>query len=93
MNVLFNGSVSAQASAGETVTITVTKPDSTTETVTALTLADKTYSVAKIYVVAGAYSAKAHGDADSQYVAWDSTDVPFNIALANRTGTLIVTVT
>lgn len=91
MNVIFSGNVSAQAQAGETVTITVTKPDSTTETLTALTLADRTYSVTKQYDVAGNYSAKAHGNEDAIYQAWDSAVVPFTITLTARTGTLVVT--
>lgn len=89
-NVSFSGAVSAQAAAGETVTITVTKPDTTTEAVTAVTLADKTYSVTNAYSVAGAYKAKAHGDADAIYTAWDSAEVPFTVALTARTGTLNV---
>lgn len=92
VQVTFSGSVSAQAQAGEVVTITVTKPDSTKETLTATTLADKTYSVTQVYSVAGNYSAKAHGDADAVYDAWDSAVVPFTIALTARTGTLVVTV-
>lgn len=91
VDVVFSGSVTAQVQTGETVTITVTKPDSTTETLTALTLADKTYSVTKQYAIAGSYSAKAHGDADVSYTEWNSGDVPFTIALQTRTGTLVVT--
>lgn len=91
MQVKFSGNVSAQAQAGETVTITVTKPDNTTETLTAQTLADKTYLVTKTYTIAGSYKAKAHGDEDSVYQAWDSTEVPFTISLTSRTGTLVVT--
>jgi hypothetical protein len=90
VNVTFSGSVSAQAVTGETVTITVTKPDASTETVTAVTLADRSYTVTKAYVIAGAYSAKAHGDADAIYASWDSNSVPFTIALTARTGTLNV---
>ena len=89
-NVTFSGVVSAQATAGETVTVTVTKPDATTETVTALTLADRTYTVTKAYSAAGSYSAKAHGNADAIYSSWDSTSVPFTITLTARTGTLNV---
>jgi len=89
--VTFSGTVSAQAQEGETVTITVTKPDNTEETLTATTLADKTYSTIKEYNIAGAYKAKSHGDADAIYTAWDSTEVPFTIALTVRTGTLNVT--
>lgn len=91
-NVTFSGAVSAQVSAGETVTITVTKPDNTTETLIAVTLADKTYSVTNQYVVAGTYKAKAHGDADAIYIACDSAEVSFTIALTARTVTLNVTI-
>jgi hypothetical protein len=89
--VTFSGTVSAQVTAGETVTITVTKPDSTTETLTTTTKADLTYTTSKIYIVAGAYSAKAHGDTDAAYTSWDTASVPFTIALSTRTGTLNVT--
>lgn len=92
-NVTFSGVVSAQTAAGETVIITVTKPDTTTETLTALTLADRTYTVTKAYTIAGNYSAKAHGNADATYSAWDSASIPFTIALTTRTGTLGVTLT
>ncbi len=91
MQVILHGNVSAQATAGETVTITVTKPDNTTETLTALTLADKTYSTTKEYS-AGTYKAKAHGDDDAKYTAWDSVEKTFIIALEARTGTLDVTI-
>lgn len=90
VQVKFSGLVSAQVATGETVTVTVTKPDLTTEVLTALTLADRTYSVTKTYTVAGSYSAKAHGNADAQYEAWDSSPVPFTVALEPRTGTLVV---
>lgn len=94
MQVVFHGGVSAQAQSGETVTITVTKPDNTTETLTALTLADKSYATSpKEYLIAGTYKAKAHGDADAIYLAWDSAEKTFVIALTARTGTLEVTLT
>lgn len=93
VQVIFSGSVSAQAQAGEPVTVTVTLPDTTTDVLTALTLADKTYSVQKEYDVAGNYSVKSHGDADAKYSAWDNEEgaVPFTVTLAKRTGTLVVT--
>lgn len=92
MNVVFSGNVSAQANEGETVTITVTKPDSTTEILATFTQADKSYSTTVQYDIAGNYTAKAHGDADAKYEPWDSAEVPFTIALLARTGTLNVTV-
>lgn len=91
MNANFNGNISAQAVVGETVTITVTHPDNTTETLTAQTLADKTFSTVKAYTVAGTYKAKAHVDADGVYTAWDSAVVSFDISLTTRTGTFNVT--
>lgn len=89
-NYIFAGTVSAQAHEGETVTITITKPDSTTEILTAVTLPDKTYSVQKEYLVAGNYTAQAHGDADEVYSAWDSDVVQFTVGLTPRTGNLTV---
>lgn len=95
VQVIFSGSVSAQAQAGEIVTITVTKPDMTTEILMAGTLADKSYSVMKQYDITGDFSAKAHGDrvvvGNTEYSAWDTDDVLFTIASVLRTGTLTVT--
>lgn len=90
--IKFSGTVSAQVAAGETVTLTVTKPDATKDTLTATTLVDKTYSVIKEYIVAGAYSVTAHGNADAQYGAWDAGPTAFTVSLETRTGTLTVTV-
>jgi hypothetical protein len=97
-NVTFNGKVSAQPQAGETVTITVTKPDGTKETLTTQTIADLTYSVTKTYMDAGNYSAKAHGDktenATTEYSTWDTAEVQFLVkTLVERTGTLIINLT
>lgn len=86
----FSGSVSAQASTGETVTLTVTLPDSTTETFTTTTNADGTYSIGRNYTDAGAYSVTAHVDADGKYKACDSPVVPFIIELSDRTITVTV---
>jgi TusA-related sulfurtransferase len=90
-NVTFAGSQTAQVAAGETVTVTVTKPDATKDTLTATTDGSGNYSVTKTYTVAGSYSAIAAGAADAQYTAWTSNPFPFTISLTNRTGTLIVT--
>jgi hypothetical protein len=86
----FRGVVSAQIQAGETVTISVTKPDSTIDTLTATTLADRTYSVVKEYLVAGNYSVKAAVAADAAYQGATSNSVPFTVSLATRTITLTV---
>lgn len=89
--VKFDGAIQFQAVTGETVTVTVTRPDNTTETVTTQTLADKTWAVTKDYIVAGNYKAKAHINADGTYDAWDSVEKTFTIALTTRTGTFNVT--
>lgn len=94
MNVTFNGEVSAQAQAGEPVTITVTKPNNTTEDILTQTLADKTYTTSKEYSEAGNYKATAHGgkvvSGNTEYSAWATPEVQFS--LVARTGTLVVVV-
>jgi len=89
VDVVFNGSVSAQAVSGETIVLTVTKPDGTIDTWTTLTLPDKTYTLTKTYV-AGSYSVVAHVDADAEYGSADSASVPFTVALTSRTITVEV---
>lgn len=91
VNVTFNGSVSAQATAGETVTLKVTKPDTTVDTLTTTTLADRTYTLSKIYTVAGNYSVIASVPADATYKAATSASVAFTINLLDRTITVTVT--
>ena len=90
--VKFSGTVSAQAQEGEEVTITVTKPDSTQEMLTANTLADKSFTTTKQYAVAGAYSATFSINADSEYKAATFGPVNFNVELADRTITANITV-
>ena len=87
--VTFKGSVDAQAEAGELVTITVTRPDTTTEEVLAVTNEDLTFSV-EYTNVAGDYSAKARIEADALYQAAESPEVPFSIGKEPRTITLTV---
>jgi len=91
--IIFKGSVSAQVQAGETVTITVTKPDGTTDIFTATTMADKSWSVSKEYTVAGSYSAVAHVGEDAQYFAADTSSIPFEVPKLARTITMTVEVT
>ena len=91
VNATFSGTVSAQAVAGETVTIIVTKPDKTTDTWTATTLADWSYSVTKPYIVAGNYSYTTSISADAGYTAASITGT-FVVPLAARTITTTVTV-
>ena len=88
-SVTFSGSVSVQTGPGEIVTITVTKPDNTTESVTAPTQADGSYSF--VYTnVGGSYSVQAHIDEDADNEAADSPVVLFNILKNPRTITLNV---
>lgn len=90
VDVVFSGSVSAQAATGETVTLKVTKPDLTVDTWTALTLADKTFTLTKPYAIGGQFSVIVHVDADSQYKAADSASFPFRVLLDR---TILVNVT
>jgi len=91
VTVNFTGSVSAQTAEGETVTITVTLPDASTETLTATTLADKTFATSKDYPP-GEYSAVASIEEDAEYKAAASSSVSFTIEKADRTLTLTVNV-
>ena len=91
MTVNFTGSVSAQTAEGETVTVTVTLPDASTETLTATTLADKTFATSKEYLP-GDYSATATIEEDAEYKAAASSPVSFTIAKMDRTLTLTVNV-
>ena len=88
--VTFSGAVSAQAESGETVTITVTKPDSTTEVITTQTFEDLTYSI-EYTNTPGDYSAKASIEEDEEYEAAESPEVAFTIEKTPRTITLNVT--
>jgi len=90
-NVTFAGTVSAQAAAGETVTMIVTLPGGTTATLTTTTNAVGAYSITETFTVAGSYSAVASVAADTEYAAATSPPVTFSITLTNRTVTLNVT--
>ena len=89
-NVTFSGVVSAQTAPGETITVTVTKPDGTTDALAAQTDSTGAYTVTKTYTAAGAYSAVANVPADAQYVAAASPVIKFSISLLNRTVSLNV---
>lgn len=89
--VTFNGAVTAQMADGEIVTITVTKPDTTTDDLTTKTLADKTFSATKDYLP-GDYTVTVHIDADAQYSAANSSAVAFNVSLIARSITVSVVV-
>ena len=88
--VTFIGSVSAQEKEGEIVTITVTKPDTTTDIVTTTTKADLTFGPVDYENVLGDYKAKARIEADALYQAAESPEVPFSIGKEPRTITLTV---
>lgn len=88
--VVMKGSVSAQAESGETVNITVTLPDGTTEIVTTTTLPDRTFS--KDYTnKPGDYKAKARIEENALYKAAEGDVIPFTIGKEPRTITLTVT--
>ena len=87
----FSGKISAQTSTGETVTITVSKPDASKDTLTAATDAQGNYTTTKDYTVAGNYSAVASIPVDPTYTQATSPTVNFTIALITRTLTLNVT--
>ena len=89
--VNFTGNVSAQAAEGETVTISVTKPDTTQEVTTAQTLPDKTFS-AQMELPPSTYSAVASVEADAVYKAAISSTVPFTVGLEDRSITLNISV-
>lgn len=89
--VTFDGVVSAQAVAGETVTLHVTKPDSTIETLTTVTLADLSYTTTKDYLP-GTYSVQSSIDADNLYKAALSTTISFTVSLMDRTITVNVSI-
>lgn len=89
MNVNFSGEVSAQAAAGETVTITITMPDGSEDTQTATTQADGTFATAvKSYAIGGTYNFVASIPADAAYKA-ASVNGSFTV-LADRTLTVNV---
>ena len=91
MKVTFSGVVSAQYAAGETVTIAVTKPDDTIDTLTATTDAQGAFSTEKDYI-AGDYSGTFHIDQDAKYQAADTSPIPFTVNLEPRTITANVVV-
>jgi hypothetical protein len=84
---LLKGEVSKQAATGETVTITVTKPDTTTEVVTALTDAMKAYSVS-YSGTPGNYSAVAVIGEDAENFGATSDPFLFTLTKDARTITL-----
>jgi hypothetical protein len=88
--VNITGSVTLQAAAGELITIVITKPDTTKVTLTATTLADKTYST-QWTAPAGSYSLIASVPADALYNAVSTPVTPFTINLLARGITVNIT--
>lgn len=89
--ITFTGTVSSQAAAGESVTITITKPNSGgTATVLATTSGSGSFSATYTDIAGVGYSAVASVAADSTYAAATSPSVSFIIGLIARTVTLTV---
>lgn len=88
--ITFLGNVSNQAAPGESVTITVTKPDGTTDLVTAVTDAQGMFT-ATYNAIPGLYAATASIAGDAEFDAATSNTVQFSVALTARTLTLSVT--
>jgi hypothetical protein len=87
----FSGEVSAQSAPGETVTITVTKPDGETDVFTAKTDENGAFSTTRDYPVGTGYSVVFHVDADADYTAADSEVITFDVGPIPRTITGKVT--
>ena len=87
--VNFTGSVQLQEHEGETVTITVVKPDGAEDIIETQTLADKSFSAQKEYPP-GKYNAVARVEADGTYASMSSILLPFTVPHLDRTITLSV---
>lgn len=85
----YSGGVSAQAAPGETVTITVTKPDTTEDIVQAQTDASGNFTAQYTPATTGTYSAVASVGPDAKYHAANSSPAIFTVGAA-RTITLSV---
>jgi len=84
-NRTFKGSVSKQASSGETVTLVVTKPDGTKDTFTSTTNDVGAYSTTRAYVPSTTqYSVKVSIPADVEYKAAEA-ETTFTVDLQDRT--------
>jgi len=94
VTINITGNVSAQAAAGETVTFTITKPDATVDTLTAVTLDDLSFAATTTYTDAGDYTIVAAVGADAAFLAATSAVVTFNVptVLAPRTITVTAAV-
>jgi len=88
--ITFVGDVSAQDKEGETVTLTITKPDSSTIILTTTTKADLTFTLEYEDTPADGYKAKARIEEDVLYEAAESSEITFSIGKAPRTITIHV---
>jgi len=88
--ITFKGSVSKQAVAGELVTITVTKPDTTQAVITTTTKEDLSFEAVYEDVPNLGYKAKARIEEDALYQATESEEVTFTIGKEPRQITLTV---
>lgn len=89
-NVTFTGTRTVTPSptpSGETITIIVTKPDTTKDTFTTLTGTGGIFSIVKQYTVTGSYSAVA---SVASVPAAQSPSVPFTISAGTLTLTVAV---
>jgi hypothetical protein len=86
----FKGIVDAQEKSGETVTLTIKKPDGSTETLQTPTQQDRSFGVTKDLPAGKGYKVKAYIGADAEYEAADSEEVIFDVDLAKRTINLSV---
>lgn len=84
------GSVSDQYAAGETVTLTITRPNGAQDVLTVETLPDRTFTATYTEAV-GSYILVASIAEDAQYEAATSGPVPFSIGKLPRTITVTVT--
>ncbi len=82
-------SASGKAISGKAVTMVITKPDSTTETLSAVTDADGSFS-ATYNAAPGNYTAKASTAEDAVYLAGTSLSVPFSAGKIPVTVTLLI---
>ena len=87
--VTISGNVSAQAAAGETVTLTITRPNGAKDMLTVETQPDKTFSVTYTEAI-GSYVVVASIAEDAQYLATVSAPVAFTIGKDPRTITVTV---
>lgn len=94
--ITFSGSLveakSGKPLVGASVTITVTKPDTTVDSIVVITQNDGTFNSSNDYPNAGEYSAQASYTGDNVYNPAASVAVPFQVGKQDVTLTLNVAV-